>query len=700
MYRVISEIVLLVGFSFFVLFGMVSGRESFEGIGFIGLALLLSLLVVEMFFSSRGGRRKSLEDKARSFITRRLGFDYQNKALLDEHNMSSKDVENIRSWFFAHQKELSVSRRFWSKEALVRVPPIGMDWASGYTPMLDRYAREVKPESLTLDEHFFFHGYFSYIEQVERILASVGSHNVLLVGEEGVGKRYVLMGLERLIESGRARSSLAYKRFVWVDSQVLLSGIKDGGELRSRLLHVFSEASQAGNIVLGIERFHSLLSPEFPEIADVLIPFLQSKNLQLVATTSPQFVSRTFASRNDLTSLFAQVSIKEPSEDETIVILQEIVSKIEQRDAVFVGYSALKDIISHSLYFSERARPERDIALLYEVVSFVSSKGKKEIEKEDVLAFLSSRTGIPLGALKDDERQKLLALEDLMHKEVINQKHAVSVVANALRRSRMAVRDSKRPIGSFLFLGPTGVGKTTVAKVLAKTLFGKEESMIRFDMSEFQQIENIARLIGEEHGEGFRGGLLTDAVRRQPFCVLLFDEVEKAHPDILNLFLQILDEGQITDASGVRVNFDNTLIIATSNAGSEFIRSNISQVGLPEFSANLLDVIQKEGIFRPELLNRFDAVVAFSPLGRTELFAIAELMLHSLAQRLASEHNISLTITDELKAFLVDRGFNEEYGARPMRRVMQDTIESYIAKQLLEKKLVRGGSVRVPVSEL
>jgi len=695
MFRILAEIFLLFGSAVLA----VIGQSASAGFGYLGLGGVITAFVLEMFFAGRRSDKTLQEGLFAHFANERFGFDYTDERLREDADVSKEDIDILKQWFIAHTTEQQELARFWTKESLSRVPPLGMDWASGYTPMLDAFSHVRTKEASPLDEHFLFAAYKTPIDTAERILAASGEHNVLLVGEEGVGKHFVLQGLQHLIETGRSLPSLAYKRFVWVDGQALLSGVTNGGMLRERVQGVFQEAMNAGNIVLGMERFHSMLDPAFPEIADILIPFLQSENLQLVATTNPRSLGTTLGGRKDLLALFHQIEMREPSFNQTMGTLLEMTSSLEKRSGILITYPALKTIIQEAGEFSQSAAPQRDALLLNEAVSFVTSQGRKRLERADVFEVLSQRTGIPFGEINTNERDALLSLEPVMQQEVIGQPQAVHVVADALRRARAHVSHDKRPMGSFLFLGPTGVGKTTVAKVLAKTMFGDAERMLRFDMSEFQQIEDVKRLIGYEEGGRFHGGALTEAVKEHPFALLLFDEIEKAHPDILHLFLQMLDEGMLTDGAGSKVSFHRTLIVCTSNAGSEFIRTHVGDIGQSSFEQTLLDTIQKMGIFRPEFLNRFDAVVAFKPLGKPELLLIARLMLEDVAAQLKREHNITLTISDELVTFLSDKGFHEEYGARPMRRVLQDTLESWIAKKLLQKEIQRGETISVSPSE-
>ena len=664
------------------------------------LEIFLLLLIGALFLKARQEQKGIDGSGLAAFVRKRLGFDYTDAKLLEENDISQDDLDNLKEWFLLHKRIKRARHQFWTKEYLERVPPIGMDWASGYTPFLDTFSLEQKKEAIPLDQDIFLIGYKAHIQTAQQTLSSAAESNVLFVGEESAGAEFILRGLEALIESGRCLPALAYKRFIWLDAQNLLSGITSPGLLRERISAVFKEAKEAGNIVIGIERLHSLLDPAFPEIAELLIPLLQSEYAQIVATTTPRFFSNVFASHQGFTSLFHAIEVKEPTRADTFIILDEVALYLEKRFNVFITYQSVRKIIDEVDAIFAGTRPQKDIAALSEAVSFILSQGKKVLQPQDVLAFFSSSTGIPLGAIETGEREKLLSLEDTLHKRVIGQKEAIIAVAKALRRARTNVRPHARPIGNFLFLGPTGVGKTSVAKALAEALFGSSNAMIRFDMSEFQELGDIKRLIGFESDGTFQGGLLTEAIKRHPFSLLLLDEIEKAHPNILNLFLPMLDEATLTDGAGNKVNFQNVIIIATSNAGSEFIRTNIARVGDSVFSQELLDVVQKANIFRPEFLNRFDAVVAFKPLGKEELIQIAAIMLQDLAAQLKREHNITFLVNDDEKKFLATKGFTQEYGARPMARVLQDTIESSIADKILRGDLKKGDSIEFKASDL
>lgn len=688
--RLVIEFILLTIAGFFLFLGF-SSQKAF-GIGLMLLVASVALFVIELFLYHRFKVslfvfNPFLED----YIKRKLGFDYHKKELLEAASITEEDVSYLKEWFQAHTSEIEAQSQFWRKEFLDRITPLGMEWASGYTPFLDKFSREKEEESLSFDEHVFLAGYKKEIEIAERVLAQSGRNNVLLVGEEGVGKHFILKELERLIESGRALPALAFKRFIWLNTEAVLSGITNPGELRARLDALFGEAMYAGNIVLGVERIHDFFDPAFPEIPDVFLPFLASEYSQVVATTTPHFVSSRLNARYDVVSQFAKITVEEPALRQTMLTLLEAAQALEESERITIPYATLKKLVELADRFSQDIpRPQKDLNLLQEAVSFIKSKGKSALEIPDLLEVISARSGVPLGVLGEGEKEKLLNLETILHSQLINQSHAVAAIAKALKRARIEVRSPKRPIGSFLFLGPTGVGKTTAAKALTSLYFGRESAAIRFDMSEYQKIEDIDRLIEN----------LSSQVKQTPYALLLLDEVEKAHPKLLNLFLQVLDEGMMTDLKGLKVDFRNLIIIATSNAGSEFIREQMQRVGSEEFTRDLLDLLQKQNIFSPEFLNRFDAVVTFTPLGKEDLTQIAGLLLQELAERLKKEHNFTFVVSDELKSYLAEKGFDPQYGARPMRRVLQDTIETLIADKLLKGEIKKGDRVEVKSSEL
>jgi len=374
------------------------------------------------------------------------------------------------------------------------------------------------------------------------------------------------------------------------------------------------------------------------------------------------------------------------------MILENSVLVLEHKYKRFVSFPALREIVSLSKrYMSSIPFPKSAMGLLDEVMIHAASTKDKVILPKHVAQIVSEKTEIPVGEIKVKEKEVLLNLEKLIHQRIINQDQAVNEVSAALRRARADFTVRKGPMGTFLFLGPTGVGKTEACKALAQIYFGSEDKMIRLDMSEFQNVTDIPRLIGSPGEEGF----LTTQVRERPFSLILLDEIEKAHKNILNLFLQVLDEGFLTDGLGRKIDFKNAIIIATSNAGYQIILQALQdKTDWSEVRQKLLDYLFEEAIFRPEFINRFDAAVVFSPLSKENLLGIAELLLQKLKKNLKAKE-IEFVITTSLKEKIVELGYNPTFGAREMRRVIQDKIENVLASALLSGKIKRGDRAEV-----
>lgn len=624
---------------------------------------------------------------------------------LFDFELEPEDVENVSQWFETMTARRNEARKFWLYENLMRVPGIGKAWAASYTINLDKFSRDLTEESeKTTGRNLALIGHDDEIETIERILASSGEKNVLVIGDPGSGRKTVVHGLAQLVAEGKVLPQLEYKRVLELDLNALLAGAETVNEMQERLITIFNEAVKAKNVILVIDEFDNFIGKAFApgkiDISGIIAQYLESKYFQVIGISDYGGFHRYLEQNAIIMRSFERVEVKEPDVNETIMILEDIVPILEHEHRVLITYQALREITQKAArYIQDVAMPEKAISLLDEVAVYVSSIEKQKVVTPDHIdKVLSQKTGIPLGKMGEMEKEKLLNLEEVLHQNLINQEEAVKAVASAMRRARTGLAGEKRPAGSFLFLGPTGVGKTQTAKTLAKAYFENEERMIRFDMSEFQQVRDLDRLIGSF--ETNEPGILANKIREEPFSLLLFDEVEKAHPDILNLFLQILDEGFFTDAFGKRVNCRNTIIIATSNAGANLIRELVARgENLTTLQEKIIDYIQAEGIFRPEFLNRFDAIVVFEPLREEHLMEVARLMLEDFKRRLA-EKDMEFVITEGIKRRVVELGYDPQFGARPMQRVIQDKIEDLISKRILEGKIKRGDRIELKAEEL
>jgi len=624
--------------------------------------------------------------------------------ILSKNEMNPEDVDRVAIWDDYIENEIRRKSQFWRLENLLRKRGIGKRWAAGYTVNLDNYSMEVNDLIKKRDLSINLLGHQKEIYAIERILSRSGENNVLLVGESGSGRSMVAYGFAKKIIEGGSFSNLNDKRILELDMQAVLAGISDSGKILERLRIIFSEAISAGNIILIIDEIHNYLGvdkgPGSIDITSVLLPYLNSPNFQIIGLTTFDGWHKYIENNASVKNLFVKVEMNTPTQEQVIFILQDMLPELEKRYNLLVNYKVLRNIVQLTdRYIQDEPFPKKAIDILTEVLIYARQEGVKIVPAEYVNKIISERAEVPMGAIGENEKKKLLELEQRIHQRVVDQEEGVSVIAQAMRRARVGIKSKKRPIGSFLFLGPTGVGKTETSKALAEAYFGSDTKMIRIDMSEYQEVSTINRLIG--FAEKNEPGLLTRAVLDDPFSVILLDEIEKAHPNVLNLFLQVLDEGFLTDAFGKKINFSESIIIGTSNAGAELIRQCVKQGrDLQAFKDDLVDYLMKEGIFRAEFLNRFDAVVVFKPLAQEHLIQIAILMMNDLSKRLLDGMGVRLIVTPDLIEKIVKLGYKPEFGARPMRRVIQDEIESRVAKIILEKDLKRGDFVKIEASEI
>lgn len=538
------------------------------------------------------------------------------------------------------------------------------------------------------------------IESVFRVLQS-GSTGVLLVGNRGVGVNAIINGIAELMVGENVPSALHDKRLVELDISRLLAGASPA-DAQDRLLTLLYELERAGNIVLVISGVEKLIGAEVGsaqglDVAGVLATELGKGNFLTIATTTPEAYQKAIASQA-LGAVFQKVEIEEMSADAAVQVLEAKSGYIEYKNNVWFSYEALEKAVALAArYLHDSFLPENAIEVITEAALMVRTKrGKDQIVRaEDVAAIVGEKSKIPVTAVNEDEGAKLMRLETEMHRRVIGQEEAVTLVANALRRARAEIRAGKRPIANFLFLGPTGVGKTELAKTIAEVYFGSEQNMIRLDMSEFQDASALYRLIGQPGQQGT--GMLAEAVRQKPFSLVLLDELEKADPNILNLFLQIMDDGRLTDSVGRVIDFTNVILLATSNAGTSYVQEQVRAGATSDHIKNQLIHGELKQNFRPEFLNRFDAIVLFQPLTQPQIESIARLILAGMGKKL-EERGIFLEVTDAAVASLAEAGFDPEFGARPLRRVIQDKIENAIAGLLLQNTVKRKDTIVVDVN--
>ncbi len=560
------------------------------------------------------------------------------------------------------------------------------------TPALDRVSHDLTAVARG--------GYLPPLIDRDRELTEIfrvfegGAKSVILVGNHGVGKDAVVEGsAARMIEE-EVPAVLSDKRMVVLSVPELVSGVTPS-QAQARLLTVLGEVARSGNIILVVPNLEGMVGVSVGEgidLSDAFAAEIGKGYFLCIATTAPDAYTRLIESRA-IGRALERVRIDELDPNTAIQVLEAKSGGIEYNQKVFFSYDALEKAVKLTArYIHERFLPEKAIEMAREAAQMVRAKrGERQIVTgEDVAAIVSEKTRIPVTEVTTGEAEKLLKLEERLHERVIGQEEAVKAVSAALRRARAELRSEKRPIANFLFLGPTGVGKTELAKTVAEVYFGREEAMVRLDMSEYQDQASIYRLIGPPGETG--GGVLTEAIRKQPFTLLLLDELEKAHKDVLNVFLQVMDDGRLTDNGGRVIDFTNIILIATSNAGSPIIQDEVRKgTAVEEIKSRLVNEVLRQ-YFRPEFLNRFDGVIVFKPLSADEILQITWLMIGGIKQKLEAK-GIVLEVEDAAAEGLSKAGFDPVFGARPLRRVIAEQVENALANFLLTQKLGRRDTV-------
>lgn len=588
------------------------------------------------------------------------------------------------------------------------------------TRILDQYSRDLTELALSGATDPVV-GRESEILRAVQILSRRTKNNPVLVGEPGVGKTAVAEGLAMLVARGEAPAELARKRIVSLDIPAMLAGTKYRGDFEERVKAVLKDVKRAGDVILFIDELHTIIGAGSAEgaidAANILKPALGRGEVQIIGATTPEEYRRHIEKDAALERRFQPVRIAEPDRGQTLAMLKSLRRALETHHGVSISDGAIEAAYELSVrYINDRFLPDKAIDLIDEAAAgvHVSARADMIVRPGDVAQVVSRWTDIPVTGLDKDESERLKNLEAELKRRIIGQDEAVSAVARAIRRSRVGLKDPARPVGSFLFLGPTGVGKTELCRALAATVYGDERAMIRLDMSEYMEKHTVSRLIGSPPGYvGYEdGGQLTEKVRRKPWSVVLFDEIEKAHEDVWSILLQIMDDGHLTDSTGRRVDFSNTVVVMTSNVGAKAITDGRPRLGFSggegggEREMREQVMAELKATFRPEFLNRIDETIVFHRLTEENMYAITQTMLDGVKKRF-EKLGLTLAVPEETVRFLARAGHDDAFGARPLRRTVQHSIEDAAAELLLDGRaktgdaiaaLVTGGEVTLTVS--
>ena len=672
------------------------------------------------------------------------GFSYEDKEGVLRMTDLRKNLEHKASWGKEDIKAIrhlnkNIAAAKQTMANMMGMPPSTSGGLEDYTRDLTEMARAGLLEPVV--------GRDKEISRMLQILSRKTKNNPVLVGDAGVGKTALALGLAQRVAAGQVPNELAKMRVLELDLMNVVAGTRFRGDFEERMNNIINDIEADGHVILFIDELHTIMGSgsgidSTLDAANILKPALARGTLRTVGATTQEEYQKYIEKDAALSRRFAKVTIEEPTVADSIAILQGLKKSYEEHHKVVITDSAIETAVKYAhRYLTSKHLPDSAIDLLDEAAATVQNKGpqnhvktelsaadealmagdwkkvgtllekesqpivyKLKVKDEDILATLSGLSGIPVQKLTQTDAKKYLHLEKELHKRVIGQNEAISAISRAIRRNQSGIRTSKRPIGSFMFLGPTGVGKTELAKALAEVLFDDETALIRFDMSEYMEKFAASRLNGAPPGYvGYEeGGELTEKVRNRPYSVLLFDEVEKAHPDIFNVLLQVLDDGVLTDSKGRKVDFSNTIIIMTSNLGATSLRDD-KTVGFgarddrfdhENMEKRMMEELKKS--YRPEFINRIDEKVVFHSLTSEDMQEVVKIMVQPLIVSLA-EKGIELKFQPSALKLLAKKGYDPEMGARPLRRTLQTQVEDHLSELLLAGELKTGQSLKVGV---
>ncbi|TWP08549.1 ATP-dependent Clp protease ATP-binding subunit [TM7 phylum sp. oral taxon 350] len=616
------------------------------------------------------------------------------EGILANVHITTDDLIAGFDWYYNIDKLIEEANKPKKTGGLAR------DWAFGYIPTLSMFGTNISDVGHQMMISTDFPSRSEIVDKMIDILSSNGTQNVALIGGHGSGKTAIVQSFaDRLLDgNNKVPQNLKYHQVYVLDASRLISAASSRSNLETLIRRILIEANRAKNIILCLDNAQVFFeeSAGTIDISNSIEQILETGAVRLILTMDEQKFLKISQNKPSLTNSLNRIKVAPTNFDDTMRILEDDIISIEYKRNITYTYQALKrsyDLASRYIY--DIVMPGQASKLLKEAANYAVNQ---VVSEESIIKTVESTMNVKVGnASSVEEKEKLLHLEELIHQRMINQTKAVSAVANAIRRARSGVRNQNRPIGTFLFLGPTGVGKTELAKALSEIYFNGENNLIRIDLNEYVMAEDVNRLIasGAENPNS-----LTAQVMKNPFSVILLDEIEKAHPNVLTTLLQLLDEGILRDFNNREISFRDSIVIATSNAMADRIREYIERgYNLDQFEDKFVSELISNGDFKTEFLNRFDEIVIFRPLNQGELRQVIDLILKGVNKTLAPQH-LSIEVDDDAKDFLVEKGYDPRLGARPMRRIVQKSVENIIAKKMLANEATPGSTLRITLEEV